>query len=305
MGFGEDGRWYWRGRRGSRETGGPLEYEDQVFVFDGVEMRSYLESQHSGVRAPEGNDRNTIASYEQWLGRRLCYARQPDSKPLALRLLDGRKLAAQPVPGSAVSWQLCGEIVIEGIWFTIQMELDSSRGFAPVEWTLFHPTQGFPYQKYRADDWRNIDGVWLPMWIERSLFTAGEPSAEQQAQLRDRITDAGLESPIDPRDEHAQSVALKAVAEVFGSGGYPSEALGGGRNLLIVREVLSLNKGLDSERATLAFPHGSIVGSGFDGRVWRMEAEGLVPISEGEAAAAVREARRRHADRSSLLRVSP
>lgn len=231
-GQGERGEWYVlsEGHSLSREKGGEQTARSYWFGLP-ADPRAFAVNLESGRGKAAGPDfdRRYYASPQHFFGRYLDFGL---SRRLFELLAGAEELTAHP-PSAGEPWpMLSGSLVIAGIPSGLEVRIDPEHGFSPRHIRWIRQDLGTVVEHLEVVTYTRLDGVWLPEWGVRTLYSVFDPADEpetvralaEREVLRARINALhGLEHV----DETAAAALTEAVSRHcrFGACGEDGEWL--------------------------------------------------------------------------------
>ncbi len=216
----ECGRWYrhqrlcWRTKDKSRTC------SSGESSFDGQQVYAQQDKEcgNGALIQPQDPYQTMAPGYSptRFLGRSICYNQRELLGELLLKSQD-----LSTVQGAARGLiRLHGTIDAQNQTLIIDVDVDPSRGFAPVRIATFDGLTGSPWILLKVDEMSHIDGAWVPVRGVRRAFEDVPPPIELQKQFKDALKQAGIEARVDPRDASARRRFQRVVSSVFGEAGW-------------------------------------------------------------------------------------
>lgn len=135
----------------------------------------------------------------------------------------------------------------------IDVDCDATREYVPTRIEYFDVLLNTPIMTFETSEFARREGVWIPVRGTKTAWVR-TGTDEQFVAMMQEVVNAGYTPPYDPNDLGVQAAHRRAIEKVFGPSGVPVEPMGQWVNALEVTDILSVNQGLNEERARVPFP---------------------------------------------------
>ncbi|MFN7021395.1 MAG: hypothetical protein ACK4WH_08730 [Phycisphaerales bacterium] len=241
------------------EEGTPFPTSD-VYVFDGLALHTLNPRSQSGiVRELSPADLSMWSTPLKFMGRYLDQARQ---RRLAELLLTSDELRVRAGPEDVLR-VVSGYVEIGSHAFFLEVTIDTSRGFAPLEIRLYDGLLRRAVETMEVSKLESRSGVWIPTeGVDTHYFLNPAEDDKRWPALQDQLRRLTPEGDLVPSDTALRRSVKQAINELYGQAGVPVSRLSPPHRLSVTK-ISSVNQVMPASTFQPPRPDGAVIIDGF------------------------------------------